>query len=459
MPFPQKTASSRRNKPRAYRHGPVPPPAPLPDADFDETLYLSRYPDIAAAVARGAVASGWTHYQAHGRTEGRSGSAFDAAFYLRSYPVAQREIAQGVAGDPADHYKRIGSARGFIPMPLAERPRDAARMPEFGGTWPDRPDALDLVAGRLETGRISEAKAEQLRFWIRNGYVILPGAIPADLTARALTGVDRAYAGKIEGLLFECGALARGHLPWQPEMNALPVKALDLHCFSEAMRALMFAPAITNFLGLIFDSNSFASQSLTFLRGSAQEPHQDSAYVAYTIARQFAASWIALEDVTIGAGELFYYDGSHRVPDFLYGGQYKSVSEAERCNARHALPAEIPGHVESLDRRARQAGLRKSVFAAKQGDVLIWHAADLVHGGNPISTQATRKSLVTHYCPKRLSPLFAERTPTWLAEHEGHHYTSSFPTYAQPAPLHPAIDPPKKRNKKSSLIRATPQAS
>ena len=33
----------------------------------------------------------------------------------------------------------------------------------------------------------------------------------------------------------------------------------------------------------------------------------------------------------MGAGELFYYPGSHRFPDFLYGGRYKSIVEAARC--------------------------------------------------------------------------------------------------------------------------------
>ncbi len=402
----------------------------LDRTDFEESVYLARYPDIAAAVERGDVPDGWTHYVAHGRAEGRSGSAVDTAFYLRSYPLAASEIAACLATDARDHYRRFGRGRGYLPRPQADRPPDAARMPEFGGCWPDRPDALDAVAGRLETGRITQAEADQLTFWIERGYIILPGAIAPALADAAAAELDRAYRGDVRGLLFECGALQRGHMGWMPEMNSLPAKALDLHCFSETIRQTMFAPAVTAFLELIFESRVFASQSLTFLRGSAQEPHQDSAYVAYTIPRQFAASWIALEDVTIGAGELFYYDGSHRFPDFLYGGDYKSVSEAERCGATDDLPIEINAHVNGLSRQAAEHGLSKSVFAAKKGDALIWHA-DLVHGGNPISTSATRKSLVTHYCPKRLAPLFAERAETKLGEFGGHFYTTSHEGYGE----------------------------
>ena len=397
-------------------------------ADFDEAAYLARYRDIADAVADGRVASGWAHYDAHGRSEGRKGSNFDTTFYLQSYPAASREIESGLARDGVDHYRRFGKSRGYLPMPVAARPDDAAQMPRFGGFWVDRPDALDAVDGRLEVGQITEAQAAQLRFWITNGYVILPDAVPAKLADRALRDLDRAYAGGFPDLLFECGAKAPGHMGWDASLNALPAKALDLHYFSKAVRELMFAPAITGFLGLIFESHAFASQSLAFLRGSAQDPHQDSAYVAYTVARRFAASWVALEDVTIGAGELFYYDGSHRIADFVYGGRHKSVSEATRVGPDDALPQEIPGHVRSLRERTANGAYKKSVFAAKKGDALIWHA-DLVHGGNPISNAATRKSVVTHYCPKRLAPLFAERMQTPLFEHQGHYVTTGVGAY------------------------------
>jgi len=186
----------------------------------------------------------------------------------------------------------------------------------------------------------------------------------------------------------------------------------------------MFADPISEFLGLIFESKAFASQTLGFLRGSAQEGHQDSAYVPYTIPRQFAATWTALEDVTIGAGELFYYPGSHRFEDFIYSERYKSVHEAQRITGDQSIREQVERHVRSLVERAEQHGIPKAPFAARKGDVLVWHA-DLVHGGNPVSRATTRKSIVTHYCPKHLSPLFSEHLRTRLWEYKGHRYTTS----------------------------------
>lgn len=401
----------------------------LSDHDqFDEAAYLRRYPDIAKAIADGRAKSAWQHYDRHGRQEGRKPNDLDPDFYFRAYPAAQQEVAAGLAATPFEHYVRFGRGRGYISNPKAARPSNAGAMPsQFGGLWPDLPNAADIVEGKLETGQITERQAEKLTFWMNNGYVILEGAIPPSLIERAALDLDRAYAGGFPDLKFECHKIAREHMAWRPEINPNPAKALDIHHFSPAIRDLMFADAIAEFLGLIFDAKTFASQTLGFLRGSAQEGHQDSAYVAYTIPRQFAATWTALEDVTIGAGELFYYPGSHRFEDFVYKDHYKSAHEATRVTGERPAREQIERHLRSLEERAAQRGIAKMPFAAKQGDVLVWHA-DLVHGGNPVSNVTTRKSIVTHYCPKHLSPLFSEQMRTRVWEHNGHRFTSGYYT-------------------------------
>ena len=400
---------------------------PVDPTEFDEEGYLRLYPDVAAAIARKHETSGWQHYANHGFREGRKPNDLDAAFYLKSYPAAAREIAQGRASSPFQHYVRIGRWRGYLPHVLAVRAKNPASYASpFGGLWIDLPHADDLIEGKTETGQITAAQADLLRFFIQNGYVILPGAVPARAVAAARADLDRAYAGSIAGTLFESGPLGRGVIPWQKEVNIYPAKVMDLHHFSEACRKIMFAPKIAAFLGLIFESKAFASQSLGFLRGSAQEGHQDSAYVVYTLPRQFAASWIALEDVTIGGGELFYYPGSHRFPEYTFGDGYKSVSEARRMGtAEPILDRQIQEHVASLEQRARKLGLKKEVFEAKSGDALIWHS-DLVHGGNPVSQSVTRKSFVTHYCPRFAAPVFAELIETKLVEQDGHIMTTSY---------------------------------
>ena len=47
--------------------------------------------------------------------------------------------------------------------------------------------------------------------------------------------------------------------------------------------------------------------------------------------------------------------------------------------------------------KIEKQGLEKTVFLAKKGDLLIWHA-NLFHGGEPhVNRERTRKSMVLHY--------------------------------------------------------------
>jgi hypothetical protein len=63
-------------------------------------------------------------------------------------------------------------------------------------------------------------------------------------------------------------------------------------------------------------------------------------------------------------------------------------------------------------------GLKKELFGAKRGDALIWHT-DFAHGGNPVLRGVTRKSVVTHYCLKYVSRLYAEIKKTRVFRHDG----------------------------------------
>ena len=398
------------------------------DERYDEDYYLMVNPDVVNGIAAGYFENGYHHYRLHGRDEGRIGApVFDAAWYCRIYPMATTDIENGRARDAWDHWQRIGRYRGYLPNPGAPRPENPSRLAaRFGGLWTDAPDADDTIAGRHAIGVLSDADAELLRNWISNGYVILPGAIPAHLLDAACTDLDRAYQGGMPSLLFQCLSLSPNDMPWRPEINARPAKALDLHWHSQATRDLMFAPAILRFLHLIFERPPLASQSLGFLRGSGQPAHQDTAYVVYSQARRFAASWIALEDVTEGAGELAYFPGSQRAPDFVYADRYKSLHEAMRMNIAggNSLREAEEEHGRTIIRHAEEHGLREERLLAKAGDVLIWHA-DLAHGGRPISNNATRRSVVTHYCPADVAPLSFEAGRCDLRRHGTSGYYST----------------------------------
>ena len=346
-------------------------------------------------------------------------------WYLAAYPQAVAEIAAGRARDPGDHYARFGRSRGYLPNVRAPRPRDPAGFRSaFGGLWTDQGNALDIVEGKLELGRISPAQARLLRTFIVDGYVVLKKAVSPLALWRARRALEAAYAGKMTGLKFCCPHLGFEVGDWVPGLTEVPAKALEMHARSRAVRDAIFAPAISDFLALIFDRRAMATQTLGFYRGSSQSAHQDTAYVTYSLPLQFAASWIALEDVRAGAGELFYYAGSQKLGDFLYAGEFKGLSEGKRRLPGWDGVEESHRHWESIVQRSAQEGCEERTFLARKGDALIW-AADLAHGGKPISLERSRRSIVTHYCPADVAPLYFEDGPRKIwRHHSGNRFTT-----------------------------------
>jgi len=141
----------------------------------------------------------------------------------------------------------------------------------------------------------------------------------------------------------------------------------------------------------LLNKNVVPFQTINFIEGSGQKAHSDSIHMTTYPLGYLIAAWIALEDVTLENGPLFYYPGSHKLP-FLLNGDYNSAS------SMLALGNKTYGDYEdALQAVIEKGDFAKKYFLAKKGDVLIWHA-NLVHGGAPIIDKAsTRKSMVIHY--------------------------------------------------------------
>jgi ectoine hydroxylase-related dioxygenase (phytanoyl-CoA dioxygenase family) len=186
--------------------------------------------------------------------------------------------------------------------------------------------------------------------------------------------------------------------PDRAYLRKADAKLLDLHDVSEAVQAIIFAEPLSRFLHILFQRPALAFQSLGFYYGSQQHLHQDSAFVRVSSPLEFVASWIALEDIQPGSGELEYYPGSHLLPPYLFANKQIWVEYDD---------PELKRFHDNLHKSASEAGLSIQRFLAKKGDVLIW-APGLMHGGSPVADEnLTRKSLVTHYCPADQQPMFA----------------------------------------------------
>lgn len=101
---------------------------------FDEQLYLSRNPDVAAAVRAGIFANGEAHFDLYGKAEGRDPNAlFDTAYYLANNPDVAAAVAQGVV-TAWGHYLTDGWSEGRDPSALFATRAYLLRNPDVAGS-------------------------------------------------------------------------------------------------------------------------------------------------------------------------------------------------------------------------------------------------------------------------------------------------------------------------------------
>ncbi len=148
------------------------------------------------------------------------------------------------------------------------------------------------------------------------------------------------------------------------------------------------------FLSVLIDGEAKLFQSINFINGSQQKTHSDSIHMTTYPLGGLLGVWIALEDVDENNGALHYIPGSHKLPYFL-NSDYDNEGTFFKIGKKSYLAYE-----EFLAAKVQELGLKKEIFKAKKGDLLIWHA-NILHGGEPhLDKSRTRKSLVYHYFDK-----------------------------------------------------------
>lgn len=252
------------------------------------------------------------------------------------------------------------------------------------------------LAQRVAAGEISEADAADLRHYLAHGWVVWERAIEEELIDELVHDVRNIarYPGHFVTTAHKEGRDFRYSTADFDSYESI----FDTYVNYESARRVCFHPKILRFLHLLFEERPVAFQQLLFQRSNGHPLHQDTAYVTLEKPLQMAATWVALEDVIEGRGELVYYDKSHRIPHVMLSNGTK------RFDAQRDKLDEV---VTSLRERCAAIGSDRRHFIAKKGDVFLW-AADLVHGSADRTRPAeeTRMSCVTHYCPESTRPFW-----------------------------------------------------
>jgi len=154
----------------------------------------------------------------------------------------------------------------------------------------------------------------------------------------------------------------------------------------DSVRELAIYPPIQRLLRVLYEREPIPFQTLNFEWGTQQPGHSDSLHFSCLPPRYMCGVWVALEDTTATNGPLFYYPGSHRLPEVNVYDLGKTVDDPNYRNYEE-FQRELMGEM----------GIEAVELHARQGDVLIW-SSNIVHGGRPVVDEgSTRRSQVTHY--------------------------------------------------------------
>lgn len=156
------------------------------------------------------------------------------------------------------------------------------------------------------------------------------------------------------------------------------------------VRAIAANPDVLRLLGTLYGRPAFPFQTLNFPVGTQQDAHSDSVHFSSLPERFMCGVWLAMEDISVDAGPLFYYPGSHRWPVIT------NAMIGRRGFGSDLASAQDP-YAPAWQALCAAHGAEREVFLARKGQALIW-CANLLHGGSQQNdARLTRWSQVTHY--------------------------------------------------------------
>ena len=242
--------------------------------------------------------------------------------------------------------------------------------------WVESPFFEELLP---EQGLTPEQE-EQARFYHENGYLVLEDAVPEALLDQVRRQVEPLFDPQVE------------------DRRKSPGRFQDAWEECPAVQQVAADPAINGLLEMLYGRRAIPFQTLNFCVGTQQRGHADSIHFNCIPARYMCGVWVALEDVSERNGTLFYYPGSHKLPDYDFNTLgLRLINTLKPGSAEAMTYQDYDRYEDFIEQLMAVHGLERVTLNARKGTALIW-ATGLVHGGSAIREPgSSRWSQVTHY--------------------------------------------------------------
>jgi hypothetical protein len=173
---------------------------------------------------------------------------------------------------------------------------------------------------------------------------------------------------------------------WEDGVYYTSHRIMDAWKISESIKAIALNPKIHRFLEELYGRTPLPFQTLNFPFGTQQKAHSDTIHFNTMPPGYMAGVWVALEDIDMDNGPLFYYPGSQKLPELNMQDIGAEADHSQYGEYEKAIADVIEKH-----------DLEPHYALLKKGQALIW-SANILHGGAPQKDMSrSRHSQVTHF--------------------------------------------------------------
>ncbi|WP_431857672.1 phytanoyl-CoA dioxygenase family protein [Azospirillum sp.] len=229
--------------------------------------------------------------------------------------------------------------------------------------------------------------------FLRDGYLVVRGAVPQDLCRKAVA----AFEGEVKPsrsyfLRHEFGTYDRhvftehGYMKY-PIMNVQDLSRTRFGSFVRHGLDVLTSRRIREVMAALLGEEGRMVHTMFFDGNQQTWAHRDSHYIDSERVGSMIGVWVAAEDIDPGAGRFFVYAGSHRVatPPELGLDRIDPNSRAYK---------------DAMADWAKRSGCELVAPELKRGDMILWSSLT-VHGSLPTTEpRCSRKSFTAHYIPQ-----------------------------------------------------------
>jgi hypothetical protein len=217
-----------------------------------------------------------------------------------------------------------------------------------------------------------ELTTEDRAAWERDGVIIKRRVLPEDLMA--------AYCKRRENI--------------EPAGWPYPTPYVE----ERELRELGTWSALTEFLGELVGGEMGLHLTLTGWVSTERSWHADGYLNPENVGNDYAAVWMALDDIDPRSGPFEYVPGSHHWLNHLTRSDvFEKLTVQERQSPDWPKLAErfvTDYWQQTIDQQGAQI---RQFIPAEQGDILVWHPWVVHRGSEPKVPGMMRKAVICHY--------------------------------------------------------------